>query len=359
MTIRTRVTLWYLGILTVSLLVMGGILHYEWSEQLERMRKDNKEPEPAWEEVGEVLLLYGVPTGLALAVGGWYLMRRTLAPISALSHAIQRIHVQNLKERLPRNRHGDELDRLTEVFNHMMDRLENSVTHIREFTLHASHELKTPLTIMRAEIELALREPCGVKEHLELFANQLEEIQRLTKIVDGLTLLAKADAGQLRIQRAPVRLKDLVEDSFTDAQILAQPKHITVNLASCEDILVSGDKNRLKQLLLNLTENAIKYNEPQGRVTISLSRNNGCASLQISNTGPGIPPEKIGRVFDRFFRVDEARNNESEGCGLGLCIAEWIVKAHGGSISVASEPGKLTTLAVRLPVNGESPKHLD
>jgi signal transduction histidine kinase len=204
---------------------------------------------------------------------------------------------------------------------------------------------------MRAEIELALREPCAAKEHQELFANQLEEIQRLTKIVDGLTLLAKADAGQLSIQRAPVRLKDLVEDSFTDAQILAQPKHIMVDLAACEDVLVSGDKNRLKQLLLNLTENAIKYNKPQGRVTISLRRNNGCANLQISNTGPGIPQDKIGRVFERFFRGDEAHNNEVEGCGLGLCIAEWIVKAHGGSISVASSPGKLTTLAVRLPVN--------
>jgi signal transduction histidine kinase len=124
-----------------------------------------------------------------------------------------------------------------------------------------------------------------------------------------------------------------------------------VDLAACDDVLVSGDKNRLKQLLLNLTENAIKYNEPQGRVTISLRRNNGCANLQISNTGPGIPQEKIGRVFERFFRGDEAHNNEVEGCGLGLCIAEWIVKAHGGSISVASSPGKLTTLAVRLPVN--------
>jgi heavy metal sensor kinase len=351
MTIRTRVTLWYLGILIVSLLVMGGVLHYEWSEQLERMRKDNKEPEPAWEEVGEVLFYYGLPTGLVLLTGGWFLMRRALAPISSLSHAIERIHVQNLKERLPRNRHGDELDRLTEVFNAMMDRLENSVEHIREFTLHASHELKTPLTIMRAEIELALREPCLVKEHQELFANQLEEIQRLTKIVDGLTLLAKADAGQLTIQKAPVRLKELVEESFADAQILAQARSIRVDLSSCEDIIISGDKNRLKQLLLNLTDNAIKYSQAHGRVEISLNRNNGCASFQVSNTGPGIPPEKIGRVFDRFFRVDEAHNNEVEGCGLGLCIAEWIVKAHGGSISVASEPGKLTTLAVRLPVH--------
>lgn len=349
MTIRTRLSLWYLAILMVSLAIMAGVLHYEWTEQLDSIRQQQKEPEPAWEEVGEVVLYYGLPTALLLLVGGWFLMRRALAPIGVLSAAIERIHVQNLKERLPRNPHGDELDQLTEVFNAMMDRLERSVDQIRDFTLHASHELKTPLTIMRGELELALRDPCS--NHHELFASQLEEIQRLAKIVDGLALLAKADAGQLPLQRAPVRLKELVEDSFADAQILAQARKVTVQLTGCEDVTVMGDRNRLRQLLLNLTENAIKYNCAEGSVNMSLARQNGSAEISISNTGPGIPPEKLSRVFERFYRVDESHNAETESCGLGLCIAECIAKAHGGSLSATSDPGKLTTFDVRLPVS--------
>jgi signal transduction histidine kinase len=352
LTIRTRLSLWYFGILIVSLAFMAAVVHYEWAEQLDAIRKHQQEPEPAWEEVGEVVLYYGAPTALLLLVGGWLLMRRALAPIEALTGAIERIHVQNLKERLPRNPHGDELDRLTEVFNAMMGRLEQSVEQIRDFTLHASHELKTPLTIMRGELELALREDAPPRDPRELFADQLEEIQRLTKIVDGLALLAKADAGQLSLQRSPVRLKELVEDSFADAQILAQPRKVTVQLTGCEDLTVLGDRNRLRQLLLNLTENAIKYNYPEGTVSMSLTRHNGTAEFKISNTGPGIPPDKINRVFERFYRVDESHNSQMEGCGLGLCIAEWIVKAHNGSLSVDSKPGSLTTFDVRLPVKG-------
>ncbi|HUR47629.1 MAG TPA: histidine kinase dimerization/phospho-acceptor domain-containing protein, partial [Candidatus Saccharimonadales bacterium] len=238
MTIQRRVTLWYVGMLVLSLVAMMVVLHYEWKEQLDTIRKEHREPDPVWEEAGEVALYYGLPTTLLLLAGGWYVMRKALAPIGTLTGAIERIHLQNLKERLPRNHQGDELDRLTEVFNAMMDRLEKSVENIREFTLHASHELKTPLTIMRAEMELALRQGSAPAEHRDLLANQLEEIQRLAKIVDGLALLAKADAGQMPLQQDPVRLKELVEDSFADAQILAEPRQVKVKLESCEDVTV-------------------------------------------------------------------------------------------------------------------------
>jgi signal transduction histidine kinase len=169
--------------------------------------------------------------------------------------------------------------------------------------------------------------------------------------VDGLTLLAKADAGQVALQFETLRLDELVRDNFADAQILAEPHGIQVELTSCEEISVSGDRHRLRQLLLNLADNAVKYNQPQGRVTMSLRRAGNSAEIKIANTGAGIPPEILPRVFDRFFRGDPAHESAIDGCGLGLSIAQWIVSAHGGTIQIESVPSKLTTVTVRLPLD--------
>lgn len=351
MTIRNRLTLWFSGILLVSLAVLSGVLHYEWTEQLDSMKQQAAPPDSAWEETGEIILYYGVPTTLLLLVGSWWLLRKSLHPVVSLTRAAERIHVYNLKERLPLTGSGDELDRLTEVFNSMMRRLDESFTHIREFTLHASHELKTPLTVMRAEFETALCDPTTPARQREIYADQLDEIARLTKIVDSLTILAKADAGQMTLAREPVRLDELVRDSYADAQLLAQPDRKDVALEFCEATVVQGDRHRLKQLLLNLTDNAIKYTQPEGRITVELAHRDGSAELTISNTGPGIAPEILPRVFDRFFRGDPAHNNTIEGSGLGLCIAQWIVKAHGGEIRLGSEMGKETKVIVRLPLH--------
>jgi signal transduction histidine kinase len=236
-----------------------------------------------------------------------------------------------------------------------MTRLEQSFTRVREFTINASHELKTPLTIMRGEIETRLRESPPNAADREFLANQLDEIARMAKIVDALTLLAKADTSHLAIAREPLRLDELVQDCFADAQILAQPVHVHVEMNTCDQTTVRGDRHRLRQLLLNLADNAIKYNQPDGRVVMSLVRNNGAAELTIANTGPGISPEKLPRVFDRFYRGDQAHNGEVEGSGLGLSIVQWIVKAHGGVIELASRPQQWTTVTVRLPVqSGEA-----
>jgi signal transduction histidine kinase len=235
----------------------------------------------------------------------------------------------------------------------MTARLDDSFTHIREFTLHASHELKTPLTVLQGELETALREQDCTPAQQELYASQLDEIQRLARIVDGLSLLARADAGQVALACESVRLDELVHDSFTDAQMLAAPQNIEVKLGVCDEVLVRGDRHRLRQLLLNLADNAIKYNQPKGRVDIALQRNGVAAELRISNTGPGIAPAVLPRVFDRFFRGDPAHNNAVEGCGLGLNIAQWIVKAHAGDIQITSEPQKSTTVTVNLPLSPE------
>ena len=198
--------------------------------------------------------------------------------------------------------------------------------------------------------EIALRdEPLSPAEQ-ERCASQLEELHRLTRIVDGLTLLAKADAGQITLAFAPVRLDELVRDNFADLQILAEPHSIQVELAACEEISVLGDRHRLRQLLLNLADNAVKYNQPQGRVTMQLRRAKEFAEFTIANTSAGIPAELLPRVFDRFFRVDAAHGNTIEGFGLGLSIAQWIVSAHGGKIQIASEPAKQTIVTVQIPV---------
>ncbi|HNQ87482.1 MAG TPA: ATP-binding protein [Verrucomicrobiota bacterium] len=350
MTIRNRLALWIGGILLASLVVLSGVIHYEWVEQQRLLKDPRNQPMPAWEEVGEIILFYGLPTTVLLLVGTWWLLGQSLAPITSLTRAAERIHIHNLHERLPMRGTGDELDRLTVVFNSMVARLEESFTHIREFTLGASHELKTPLTVMRLEIETALRDPATPPAQREVFADQLEQVAHVAKIVDSLTLLAKADAGQLTLAQAPVRLDDLVRDSVADAQLLAGPGQITVELEACDEAVVQGDCHRLRQLLLNLTDNAIKYNAPRGFVKFALRRDGGLAELRIANGGPGIAREHLTRIFDRFFRGDPAHSGTIEGSGLGLSIAQWIVRAHGGEIHLASQPGIVTTVTVRLPL---------
>ncbi len=350
MTIRARLTVWYAGILFVSLLLITGLSYHEFArEQAIAKASHGQETEnDGWEDVTQITLSCGLPAAVIALVGGWWLMRKAMSPVAALTDAAARIHESNLHEQLPRSGNGDELDRLTEVFNAMTTRLNHSFSRIREFTLHASHELKTPLTVMHGELETALgEEPLN---HRERLLSQLDEVQRLTKIVDGLSLLTKADAGLITLEREPLRLDELARDSYADAQILARPYGVQVALERCEEVSLPGDRHRLRQLLLNLTDNAIKYNRPKGTVTIDLRRDNGFAELKITNTGTGIPAELQTRVFDRFFRADPAHGNTVEGCGLGLSIAQWIVRAHRGTIRIISEPEKLTTVMVRLPV---------
>jgi signal transduction histidine kinase len=356
MKIRTRLTLWYATILVVSLIVMGIGTYEQIAEQLQIEHRRHFW-EYALDETSEMVLWVGVPAVVFGLLGGWWITRKALRPVTALTEAVEKIHDRNLGEQLPRTRNGDELDRLTEVFNAMTERLDGSFQRIREFTLHASHELKTPLTVMRGELETALLKENFSAPQKEQLLSQIDEIERLAKIVDALTLLTKADAGQVRLNFELVQLDDLVEESVADMKILAQPQGIQVKLEECEQISISGDRHRLRQLLLNLTDNAVKYNHRDGTVTVSLRRNGGFAELKISNTGAGMAPELQPRVFERFFRGDISHSNAVEGCGLGLSIAQWIVLAHLGSIRFVSEPNKLTVVTVKFPaIGGNSPR---
>ena len=348
MKIRARLTVWYAAILTLSLLVMGFGIYRELSEPAKAHRHPQKH---ALNEAGEMVFQVGLPAMILGLLGGWWITRKALAPMTALTEAVEKIHERNLNSPLARTGTGDELDRLTDVFNAMTARLDGSFQRIREFTLHASHELKTPLTVLRGEMETALQEEHLSAAQKDRLLSQMDEIERLAKIVDGLTLLTKADAGQVKLHFETLRLDDLVRESFADAKILAQPQNIRVSLEACEEISLPGDRHRLRQLLLNLTDNAIKYNQPDGRVKISLRRVENSAELNIENSGAGIPPEVLPRVFERFFRGDASHSQTVEGCGLGLSIVQWIALSHHGSIQIVSEPGQSTTATLRLPCN--------
>ena len=346
MTIRTRLGWWFAGLLTTALVLVAAL---SYDELVVEAGTPEGLSEPLWWKLGEIAIRSGIPLSL-LGLGAWWLLRRSLLPITTLTEKAEHIHIHNLSERLPRSGNGDELDRLTEVFNAMIARLDSSFRGIREFTLNASHELRTPLAVLHGEIETAMNDPATTPAQRGLYGSQLDEIQRLTKIVESLTLLAKADAGQVVLAQEPVRLDELVQDSFADAQILAQPREINVTLGDCANVMVRGDRHRLRQLLLNLTDNAVKYNQAHGRVDIALKRNGSEAEFTIANTGQGIPAPVLPHIFDRFFRGDESRSREIEGCGLGLSVAQWIVKAHGGDIQVESAPERLTTVRVRFPL---------
>ena len=359
MTIRTRLSLWYAAVMFIALTVMGVLLYHQLIiEPRQAARRHHEghaqrelaESDDTFEDVTGIVLWCGIPAAALALAGGWWLMHKSLAPVAGLAKAAGNITAHNLSDRLPRTANGDELDQLTEVFNGMLARLEDSFNRIREFTLHASHELKTPLTVLCGEAETKMRDESITAADREYHAGQLDELRRISRIVDGLTLLAKADAGMVSLTLAPVRLGELVRDGFADAQILAEPHGVRVELSACDELSVLGDSHRLRQLLLNLVDNAIKYNQPQGWVIIALQRTGENVEFVITNSGAGIPPEVLPRVFDRFFRGDPAHSDVVDGCGLGLSIAQWIVSAHHGSIQITSEPKDRTTVTVRLPL---------
>jgi len=349
MTIRGRLTIWYACVLCVSILLIVGCIYYV-ENYGEKAPFEDKEDYEDFLKAIRFILWYGIPSAILGLAGGWWLMRKALLPITALTKAVEQIHDGNLHVQLARSGNGDELDRLTEVFNSMTLRLNQSFQNIREFTLHASHELKTPLTILQNEVETSLKQANISNPQREQFLSQLDEFHRLTKIVDSLTLLTKADAGQISLTKESVNLDELVHDAYEDAKILAQAKQVDVQLLDCQKINIQGDRHRLRQLLLNLTDNAIKYNYTDGKVTLTLRSQPPFAEFEVTNTGEGIPHEMLPRVFDRFFRCDQSGNHEIDGCGLGLSISQWIVKAHEGTIQISSQSKGLTKITVRIPL---------
>lgn len=310
------------------------------------------------EELNEVLdnlfssFLVLAPIAILLSIAlGWFLANKSLKPVDEMTRTARHITAQNLGQTIPHSGINDELGRLASTFNEMIGRLRSSFDQIKQFSIDASHELRTPLTIMRGEVELALHSNKTPDEYRRVLASNLEEIIRMSAIVENLLTLSKADLGRVELQDEDVHLRELLRDLFEDSEVLAEKKHIKVTLQKAEEVTVKGDKVRIRQLLLNLIDNAIKYTPENGNVSLELDKVNGMASVAVRDTGIGIPAEEIPKIFDRFYRVDKARSRAMGGSGLGLSIAKWIAEAHGGKIEVQSQPQKGSTFTVYLPVD--------
>ncbi len=315
-------------------------------------------------EINEVLgnlfsiFIFLIPVAVVISIGGgWFLASRSLKPVDDIARTARAITAHNLDQRIQTSGVDDELGRLVATFNEMISRLQLSFSQIQQFSSDASHELRTPLTIMRGELELALRSRKNTPEsYRNVLASALEETMHMTAIIENLLTLAKADKGSAHLKTEDVWLRPIIQELHEDCEILAERKNITVRLGALDDALIVGDTVRLRQLFLNLIDNAIKYTPENGTVEISLARENGFALVRVKDSGIGIPKEETAKIFDRFYRVDKARSRELGGSGLGLSISKWIADIHGGTISVDSAPNSGSTFTVTLPLKPQSPQ---
>ena len=291
------------------------------------------------------------PFAVALAGGGgWLFAHRALSPVDRMTETARRIDAGQLHERIELTGARDELDRLAGTLNGMLGRIEASFTEMRQFTADASHELQTPLTILRGEIEVALRSRRSEEEYTDTLKSALEEIERISTLVEGLLLLARSDAGVLKADRTSVDLNLLTEEVLGQAAPLARLKSVSLKLGALEPLTVSGDFALLRRLLLNLVDNGIKYTPPGGVVKVSISRSGDTAVLAVQDTGPGIPAEEQQKVFQRFYRSPEARASGQGGSGLGLSIVKSIADAHHGGIELVSPSDGGSIFRVFLPL---------
>jgi len=300
-----------------------------------------------------LLLLFSVPILLLVAsAGGYWLSRKAVAPVGEIARAAQSISEHELSKRLPVPQTGDELQSLSETLNEMFGRLESAFKRVTQFTADASHELRTPVALMRTRTEVALRKPRSEGQYRETIVRIHQELERTSALIENLMTLARADSGSEPLQVAPTNLSDILFEISEPARLLAEGKSIQYDQRLPETALwVSGNVPSLRRLFLILIDNAVKYTLREGRISVVLEASDGAAVTEIRDSGVGIPPTDLPHIFERFYRADESRSRESGGTGLGLSIAKWIAEAHHGSISVVSKVGEGSIFRVQIPLS--------
>ena len=296
------------------------------------------------------ILLTAGPAALLLSAALAYgLARKALAPVDRIRRSADAITADRLDQRLTVANPDDELGRLAQTINAMIGRLERSFTEIRRFTADASHELRTPLTVLRTEVEVALGKSLTIAEHEQRLGSILEELVRMSRLTDQLLTLSRRDAGVEHFDIAPLDLHSLVAGVVEAMRPLAEVKGVSLQIDGVGSNQMSGDEGRLRQIFINLLDNALKYTSAGGTVTVRLGQRDDFNVVVVEDTGIGIPAEHLPRVFDRFYRVDKARSRSEGGTGLGLSIVQSIVKTHGGAIEISSTFGVGTVCTVMLP----------
>lgn len=287
------------------------------------------------------VLVVGVPLTVgAAALAGYWLAGRALSPVARITEEARSMSATRLDARLPVVNAHDELGQLASTFNELFSRLEHSFEQLRRFTSDASHELRTPLTVIRSIGEIALSEQRDEAAYRDTISTMLEEADRLGQLVQSLLTLARADSGRIALNRQPFDLTELAAEAVDHLRALAEEKNQQIVVSSTAPLAVRGDRAVLRQAVINILDNAIKYSPETGTIRLAIARRGTSAAVEISDSGPGIASEHRERVFDRFYRVDASRNRTERGFGLGLPIARWAVEIHGGRIEVDSEPGR-------------------
>jgi signal transduction histidine kinase len=345
--IRSRLAVWTAFFLTVELVIFGiasgWVIYNEQLEAFREIRGQPTSPIVIRKEAAELIFdltsayLTALPAAaLFAAFGVWWITRKSLKSLQDVADAAEQIHAKALDQRLPQPPAQDEIGRLVQVLNDTFDRLERSFAQATRFSSDASHELKTPLTIMRGEIESALR-------------TQINNSERLSTITEKLLLLSRADAGALILKKEAVELSAMCHDLVEDAQVLGIRRKITTNAKISQGIIVWADQSYIRQALLNLLDNAIKYNVEKGAISVSLTKSGSLAIFRIANTGQEIPPDRETCIFERFYRVDPSRTADIMGSGLGLSICREIAFAHGGHIWLERNVPGWTAFVLTLP----------
>jgi heavy metal sensor kinase len=297
------------------------------------------------------LLMFAPLLLLIAAIGGYWMSRRALSPVDALVRTAREVSGVNLKSRLQKLETGDELQRLSDTLNEMLDRIESAFLRVTQFTADASHELRTPVSLIRTEAELALRRSRTDAEYKDSLRQILQEAERTTLLIEQLLELARADSGRESVTMQLVDLPEVLRDVVTSWRQVAVARNLEFSTDLCErGVSVMGDPTLLRRLADILLDNAFKYTPSPGSVRLALEVRGEAAIITVQDSGMGIAPEEQERIFERFYRVDKARSRQQGGVGLGLAIADWIVSQHRGAISVESRPGEGATFQVKLPL---------